>query len=46
MKRLVIVVALMLVISAPAFALSDAEYRRMMKDPEFAAADRELSEDE
>lgn len=43
MKRLVIVVALMLVISAPAFALSDAEYRRMMKDPEFAAADRELT---
>lgn len=33
------VIAVLLVISAPAFALSDSEYRKMMKDPEFSAAD-------
>lgn len=44
MRRLFMVIAVLLVISAPAFALSDSEYRRMMKDPEFSAADRELTE--
>ena len=44
MRRLFMVIAVLLVISAPAFALSDAEYLRMKKDPEFSAADRELTE--
>ncbi len=43
MKRLLFVFAVMFVMSAPAFGLSDSEYRRMMKDPEFSAADRELT---
>ena len=43
MRRLFMVIAVLLVIYAPAFALSDSEYRRMMKDPEFSAADRELT---
>lgn len=44
MRRLLMVITVLLVISAPAFALSDAEYLRMKKNPEFAAADRELTE--
>ncbi len=36
-------IALMFLISSPAFGLSDSEYRHMMKDLEFAAADRELT---
>ena len=44
MRRLFMVIAVLLVIYAPAFALSDAEYLRMKKDPEFSAADRELTE--
>ena len=43
MRRLISVLAFMLVISVPAFALSDAEYLRMKKNPEFAAADRKLT---
>ena len=43
MRRLLFVIALMLAVAAPAFGLSDSEYRRMMKDPEFSAADRELT---
>ena len=43
MRRLFMVIAVLLVISTPAFALSDSEYRKMMKDPEFSAADMELT---
>ncbi len=40
MKRLLFVLTLMLVLSAPAFALSDAEYLRMKKSSKvFADAD-------
>ena len=35
MRRLFMVIAVLLVIYAPAFALSDSEYSKMMKDPEF-----------
>lgn len=42
-RRLISVLAVMLVISVPAFALTDSEYLKMKKDPEFAAADRELT---
>ena len=31
-------------LAAPALALSDAEYKKMMKDPEFAAADKKLNQ--
>ena len=31
-------------LAVPALALSDAEYKKMMKDPEFAAADKKLNE--
>lgn len=44
MRRLFTVIAVLLIISAPAFALSDAEYLRMKKNPEFAEADSELTE--
>lgn len=43
MKRLISIIALILVCVTPAFALSDAEYLKMKKDPEFAQADRELT---
>lgn len=43
MKRF-IAAALILVMSVPAFALSDAEYLRMKKDPDFAEADERLNE--
>lgn len=43
MKRLFAVLVWGLVLCFPAFALSDAEYFEMKKDPEFAAADRELA---
>lgn len=43
MKRLISIFALIFVFCAPAFALSDAEYLKMKKDPEFAKADRELT---
>ena len=43
MKRFISIVAVMCVLAVPAFALSDAEYRKMMKDSEFARADRELN---
>ena len=43
MRRLISVLAFMLLMYVPAFALSDAEYLKMKKDPEFAAADRELT---
>ncbi|MBQ7585774.1 MAG: hypothetical protein IJU40_05960 [Desulfovibrionaceae bacterium] len=42
-KILFFVLAMMLAVTAPVFGLSDTEYRKMMKDPEFAAADRELT---
>ena len=31
-------------LAAPALALGDADYRKMMKDPEFAAADKKLNQ--
>ena len=43
MKRLIAVIAIILVFAVPAFALSDAEYLKMKKDPKFAAADKELT---
>ena len=43
MKRLFFLIAEVFLISAPAFGLSDSEYRKMMKDPEFSAVDRELA---
>ncbi len=43
MKRLISIFTLIFVFCAPAFALSDAEYLKMKKDPEFAKADRELT---
>ena len=43
MKRLLTVAALILVLSAPAFALSDAEYKEFMKNAKFAEADDELT---
>ena len=42
MKRLCLVLVSLVVLCVPAFALSDAEYLRMKKNPEFAAADSEL----
>ena len=44
MKRLYFLIAMMCLISAPAFGLSDAEYLKMKKDPKFAAADKELTQ--
>ncbi len=45
MKRLMSIVAVVLVFTVPAFALSDAEYLRMKRSSaEFAAADKFLSE--
>lgn len=43
MRRLFFVIVAVFMISAPAFALSDAEYLKMKKNPEFARADRELT---
>lgn len=43
MKSLFSVFILMVVLCVPAFALSDAEYRKMKNDPNFAEADRELN---
>lgn len=43
MRRLFWVITVLLAVSAPAFALSDAEYLRMKRNPEFAAADRRLT---
>ena len=43
MRRLLLVVVVMFTFTAPAFGLSDSEYRKMMKDPDFATADRELT---
>ncbi|MBQ3396501.1 MAG: DUF1311 domain-containing protein [Synergistaceae bacterium] len=43
MRRLFVVIEAVFMIYAPAFGLSDSEYSKMMKDPEFSAADRELA---
>ncbi len=44
MRRLCIVFVALLALAAPALALSDAEYKKMMKDPAFAAADKKLNQ--
>ena len=46
-RRFVLVLAglAVLTLSGPAAGLSDAEYREMMKDPDFAKADRALNEE-
>lgn len=45
MKKLCAVVFLVTaVLCVPSFALSDAEYRTMMKNPDFARADRRLND--
>ena len=43
-KVCALLILLLAVCSVPAFALSDAEYRAMMKNSEFAHADRKLNE--
>jgi len=42
-KKLFAAFVVLLALASAALALSDAEYRRFMKDPEFRAADKELS---
>lgn len=42
-NRLFAALIFMFVLCVPAFALSDAEYKKMMKDPEFSAADKKLN---
>ena len=46
-RRFVLVLAglAVLTLAGPAAGLSDAEYREMMKDPDFAKADRALNEE-
>lgn len=43
MKRFMSALVLITVLCVPAFALSDAEFLEMKKDPEFAEADRQLN---
>ena len=43
MRRVFVAVALVLVLCAQAFALSDSEYKKFMKNAGFAAADKELT---
>ena len=43
MKRLISIIVIIFICTMPAFALSDSEYLKMKKDPEFAKADRELT---
>ena len=43
MKRLLCALVLLLVLAGSAFALSNKEYGRLMSNPEFARADRELN---
>ena len=43
MKRFIFSLFLAVVFICPAFALSDAEYLKMKKNPKFAAADKELT---
>ena len=43
MKRFMSALVLITVLCVPAFALSDAEYLKMKKDPKFAEADRALT---
>ena len=44
MKRLIAVLAVLFLISAPAFALSDEHYLELKKFPGFAAADQKLTQ--
>ena len=43
MKRLISIITIIFVFCAPAFALSDSEYLKIKKNPDFAKADRELT---
>lgn len=38
-----LIILILIFISAQAFALTDSEYRVMMKNPDFAQADKELN---
>ena len=42
-RTVAVVLASLAVLAAPSFALSDAEYKRLMKDKNFARADKALS---
>ncbi|MBQ9565315.1 MAG: SH3 domain-containing protein [Synergistaceae bacterium] len=42
-KTVAVVLASLVVLAAPSFALSDAEYKKLMKDKNFARADKTLS---
>lgn len=44
MKRILSAAALVLIFAGSAFALSNAEYREFMQDPDFADADAYLNE--
>lgn len=44
MKRFLAVVALVLILAAPSFALSNKEYGRLMSNESFARADRRLNQ--
>ena len=44
MRRIFTVFATLLLLAVPAFALSDAEYKELMKDKAFAKADRALTQ--
>ena len=43
MRRLFFVSAVIIILALPAFALSDSEFRELMKDSDFKAADKELN---
>ena len=44
MKKFLLSLAVLFLMSSNAFSLSDSEYRKMMKDSDFAEADKELSQ--
>ena len=43
MRRLFFVSAVIIILALPAFALNDSEFRELMKDSDFKAADKELN---
>ena len=43
MKRFVTVIAVLFMLASSAFALSDSEYKEMMKDSDFAGAEKKLA---